>query len=413
MTSAIGINATRRDATNLGLLHLLDENNAFTRMCAASFQTDARIAEGSLRQSTTAMCGSRVNLMIAGRYRHFFNAKEDESMDSNVRRMGRFQGMPFALLLALCCLLRSGTPLMGQTTSGNAARRPPAKFDKAALERSVAERLKEHGNGIEASVWLGGPDGNAWLTTTAAAIRPTASAIKAFYLVELFDRFKGRLDDELVEAKAILKDDRHPAISHFSAETRAEIRSELNGATVRRIGEVMIGKVKASNAVYNAAANVTTAVLGGPQALTEAIHRRDPAFKSVAVRRYMLRDRKMPGDNEATAAAFAALHQKLASAKLQGIDAATMKAVREVLRSNEASKLGARFGKGGSLDTDPLTQVRAGWWDTKNGVVVYVVMAAQSTPGNQTRKAAADGLRKTADRLANILTTAGRDAMEP
>jgi hypothetical protein len=45
--------------------------------------------------------------------------------------------------------------------------------------------------------------------------------------------------------------------------------------------------------------------------------------------------------------------------------------------------------------------------------VVYVVMAAQSTPGNQTRKAAADGLRKTADRLANILTTAGRDAMEP
>lgn len=334
-------------------------------------------------------------------------------MISKVRRPGRFQTMTLALVLAFGCPVCPGNSLMGHASSQSGAKRLPAKLDMAALERNVTERLQEHGNGIEASLWLGGSDGSAWFATNAAAVRPTASAIKAFYLVELFDRFKGRLDDELVETKAILRDDGHPAISHFSAETRAEIRNELNGATVRRIGEVMIGKAKASNAVYNAAANVTTAVLGGPDALTKAIHKRDPAFKSVAVRRYMLRDRKMPGDNEGTVAAFAALHQKLASAKLQGIDAMTMKAIREVLRGNEMSKLGVRFGKGGSLDSDPLTQVRAGWWETKNGAVVYVVMAAQAGPGNQPRKAAAEALAKTADRLAILLTTAGRGAMEP
>src|SRR6185295_9570031 len=126
-----------------------------------------------------------------------------------------------------------------------------------------------------------------------------------FYLVELFDLYKGKLDKPLRGADAVLKNDNHPAISHFSEEQRAEIRRELRGASVRRMAEVMTGTIEASNAVYNAAANLITAALGGPEALTARIRKRDPAFAQVSARRYMLRDRQEQGDNEAPAKALA------------------------------------------------------------------------------------------------------------
>src|SRR5690606_256645 len=121
------------------------------------------------------------------------------------------------------------------------------------------------------------------------------------------------------------------AISHFAPEVRDEIRKELIPASVRRVGEIMQGKAKASNPVYNAAANLITAHLGGPEQLTARIHARDPRFKAVVVRRYMLRDRTMPGDNEATAESLAALHQALASRSLSGVSEPVMTAVHEVL----------------------------------------------------------------------------------
>ena len=138
----------------------------------------------------------------------------------------------------------------------------------------------------------------------------------------------------------MLADDAHPAISHFTPEQRAEIRRELIGATVRRVGLVMMGTAPASNIVYNAAANVTTAVLGGPEALTALIRKRDAAFAAVSARRYMLRNRRERGDNEAPAIALAALYQRLAARRLAGIDAPTMDAMHEALR--RARRSGAR-----------------------------------------------------------------------
>ena len=167
------------------------------------------------------------------------------------------------------------------------------------------------------------------------APRPTASAIKSFYLVELFARFADALDRPLPGVEGVLADDAHPAISHFTPEQRAEIRRELNGATVRRVGLVMMGTAPASNVVYNAAANVTTAVLGGPDALTALIRKRDAAFAAVSARRYMLRNRRERGDNEAPAIALAALYQRLAARRLAGIEAPAMDAIHEALRRRD------------------------------------------------------------------------------
>jgi hypothetical protein len=296
-------------------------------------------------------------------------------------------------------------------TQGTASRGAPAPLDGRALAAQVDARLAAHGDGVSAALWIGGAEGSAWLARNEDAPRPTASAIKAFYLVELFDRFAGALDRPLPGHAPVLADDAHPAISHFTPEQRAEIRRELAGASVRRVGLVMMGTAPASNIVYNAAANLTTAALGGPEALTALIRERDTAFAPVSARRYMLRNRRERGDNEAPAGALAALYRRLASRRLTGIDAATMAAIHEALRRADDPARGRHFAKGGSLDSDPMCEIRAGWYDTAKGPLVYVVMTLQPAPGADGRPASSARLTKTADAVTQIVVDAGAAAM--
>jgi hypothetical protein len=293
-------------------------------------------------------------------------------------------------------------------TTGAATRPAPAAgaIDTASLARDVAGLLEAHGEDIAASLWLGGATGPAWFAREPSTPRPTASAIKTFYLVELFDTAARTLDRPLDGVAPVLADDAHPAISHFTPAQRDEIRRELGGASARRIGLVMMGTAPASNEVYNAAANVTTAVLGGPEALTARIRRRDPAFAGVAARRYMLRSRTEHGDNEAPAEALAALYQKLASGTLAGIDADRLEAIRAALRRDDDPVLGRHFAKDGNLPSDPLAEVRAGWYETSDGPRVYVVMATQPGPGPGGREASSRRLSKTATALRAALARA-------
>ena len=307
----------------------------------------------------------------------------------------------YAAMLALLTML-----------AASAAQADDAKAqDNRAIDQAVDDLLKQHGSGLEVSLWLGTSSGDAWYQRNATAVRPTASAIKAFYLVVFYDRYKDQLDQPLPGAAKILDDDSHPAISHFTEQQRADIRRELTTATVRHIGEVMIGKAKVSNPVYNAAANLITAVLGGPEALTKSIRQLDPAFQSVTARRYMLRDRKQPGDNEATAAAFAAFYQRLATGSFNGIDDATLAAVRSTLLWEQDPKQGANYRKGGALNSDPLTRVHAGWWETPAGPIVNVVMTEQPAPDGSDEKAAAEAVKAistTAVNLNKLLVEVGR-----
>ena len=307
------------------------------------------------------------------------------------------------LILTVFVALAVALPAAAQTRANGG-------LDTAALTANI-EKLLRANEGVEASLWLGGATGSAWFATDADQVRPTASAIKTFYLVELFSTYAGRLDHPLPGAEAVLRDDAHPAISHFSPAVREEIRRDLGGASVRRVAEVMIGKAPASNAVYNAAANLTTAVLGGPETLTALIRKRDPAFARVSARRYMLRDRAKPGDNEAPATAFAALYQRLASSQLQGIDAATTEAIHATLESRPDAKLGKHFTKSGSLATDPMTQVRAGWWHTANGPLVYVVMTTRRSPAPDGRDQSLRRLSETCEALRDMMAAAGWSSM--
>jgi hypothetical protein len=293
------------------------------------------------------------------------------------------------------------------------AQSPPAsRLDKSTLSRNLDTLLKLHGENMDATIWLGGSSGSAWFELGSGKNRPTASAIKTFYLVELFDRYEGKLDNPLPGADAVLKDDSHQAISHFTPEQRDEIRRELRGASVRRIADVMMGKEDASNAVYNAAANLTTAALGGPEALTALIRKRDPAFAAVSARRYMLRNRSEPGDNEASATALAVLYQRLASRQMKGIDRNTIDAIHETFRRDNHRFWGRNFSKEGNLLTDPQTHVRAGWWQTPKGPMIYVVMTTQPVSEPSGRNPSAQQLSNTADSLMDALSTAGWAALQ-
>ncbi len=280
--------------------------------------------------------------------------------------------------------------------------------DRAMLEHEVQEVLKEHGGPIQAGLWLGGRTGEAWYSQESGRPQPTASAIKTSFLIELFGRYAEALDQPPPGLAAILEDS-HPAIAHFEPAARQEVRRELTGASVRKIGGVMMGSEPASNLVYNAAANVTTALLGGPDGLTKAIRNRDPSFQGISVRRYMLADRRAHGDNEASTEALAAVLQRLADGKVPGLDKATVEAIRKAILSADDPTFCRHHYKHGDLSTDPITHVLSGWYDVPgSGPLVYVVMVAQSDPVNHSRKDAHQHLVATALRLQTLLLKATR-----
>ncbi|HVJ84394.1 MAG TPA: hypothetical protein VM452_02055, partial [Caulifigura sp.] len=188
-------------------------------------------------------------------------------------------------MVFLAALMAASSAQAQRTAAGPGLESLKLPADKKAL---LAEA------GVDVTAWIGDANGQAFLERGARDVMPTASAIKAFYLVEFFAKHADGLDQPLPKANDHLTDD-HPAVSHFAPDVREEIRKELTTASVRRIGLIMQGRTDVSNAIYNAAANLVTADLGGPEKLTALIHARDPRFKTVAVRRYMLRDRTLPG----------------------------------------------------------------------------------------------------------------------
>jgi hypothetical protein len=296
----------------------------------------------------------------------------------------------------------SGLPL----ASGADNARP---VDAKALGSRLAEILNEHGEGLIASVWFGPASGPAWYTRESDAIRPTASTIKTAFLVALFARFADSLDQPPPGLDAVLRDE-HPAVANFTPAQRAEIRKALAGISVRKLGGVMMASVPASNIVYNAAANVVTAVLGGPEGCTQAIRDCDPAFAGITVRRYMLAPRNITGDNEATAAALAAVLQRVASGKIPGATEATAEAIRRtVVSRDDHYGLKGRFSiKDGALDSDPLVRAQSGWCEPASGgpPIVFVVMLTQPDPGKRSRSEAGERLQTTCLRLTKMVLEA-------
>jgi beta-lactamase class A len=288
-----------------------------------------------------------------------------------------------------------------------------ARADDAELDKQIQGLLTAPGDAVEAGIWFGAPSGEPIYQRAAGRAMPAASVVKTALLVELFAAHAGHLDDPLgAAADAILADDKHPAMAPFAAAGRDEIRAALRGATVRGAGAIMMGSRPASNAVYNGAASLVIASLGGPAEATAKIHARDAGFASVMVRRYMLASRTANGDNDATPASLAAVLASIAAAKVPGVtDAATVDAMAEVMMKANDRTLGAYRHKDGNLDNDPMVCIKTGFYVRGNGKspLIYVIGAALSARPTGSRDAAHRRLDKLTDAVrAALRAAAGR-----
>jgi hypothetical protein len=169
----------------------------------------------------------------------------------------------------------------------------------------------------------------------------------------------------------------------------------------------MMGSRKASNAVYNAAANLAVALLGGPAATSAKIAARDPAFAGVALRRYMLAPRTANGDNEATPAALAAVLGALATGHVAGVDSATVAEMSGVMMTATDPALGAHRHKEGILDNDPMTNLKTGFYAPKGKLpVIYVVATVLPAAPTGSRSTAHDRLERIAGAIQRELRSA-------
>jgi hypothetical protein len=283
----------------------------------------------------------------------------------------------------------------------------PTKVADSASDPQLATDVRaivaELGPGARAAVWLGPAGGAPTLAWNVEVPMPVASAIKAAYLVELFAARADALDAPLPGTAELLADTKHAAVAHFSAAQRATAAKALGTASARRIGEAMVRGNGVDNATYNLAANIVTSFCGGPAWLEQKLHARVPEWRGLRVRRYMLANRTEHGDNEATAHALAAVHGGLARRDVPGLSRATIDACRAVLAQRADAQGRESFAKGGSLDSDPLTRVDAGWREDPSGPVVYVVMLAHAGVPAGDRAAAGqrlgDATRRIRERL--------------
>jgi hypothetical protein len=284
-----------------------------------------------------------------------------------------------------------------------------ARADDIAVDKQVQALLAEPGDAVHAGIWFGTPTGEPIYRRAADQSMPAASVVKTAVLVELFTAHVGHLDDPLgAAADAVLADDNHPAMTPFSAAQRHEVRTALRGASVRAVGAIMMGSKAASNAVYNGAASLAIAALGGPAEVTAKIRARDPAFGGVVVRRYMLAPRGANGDNDATPASLAAVLAAIAAAKVPGVDAQTAAVIAQTMMQANDPVLGAHRHKEGNLESDPMVFIKTGFYPRRNGKppLIYVVGAALSAKPTGARDAASRRLDKMSDAVLALLSAA-------
>jgi hypothetical protein len=282
----------------------------------------------------------------------------------------------------------------------------PLRRPVAGLDADVRAVVRDLGPNVRAAVWLSAPAGPPAFAWNVDQPMPTASAIKAAYLVELFAEFADNLEAPFPDADKLLSDAAHPAVRDFPAAQRATARKALSKASVRAIGEAMITGKGVDNATYNLAANLVTAHFGGPAWLEARLHQRDPSWQGLHVRRYMLANREEHGDNEATARSLAAVHGLLATGHARGVPDSAIAAARAVLARPDDDGGRHHFQKAGALDSDPVTRTVGGFTEGPSGKSVYVIMLAQDDLPTADFAAAGQKLGAAVDKIEAMLLAA-------
>ena len=264
-----------------------------------------------------------------------------------------------------------------------------AESKREMLDTVRVEQAQLGPEGTVFGIWVGESSGSATYEHNAQKPMPAASSIKSAILVELFAKYEGRLESSIEASSAVFADDDHPAFSHYSAQWREQCQQALREASVYDIGAIMIGTKDASNQVYNGAANLSMALLGGPREATGLMHARDPAFAGLTLNRYMLADRNERGDNTATPASLAEVYRLLASGKMPGLSRETIERVKSALLADAEEP--RHYFKHGALQTDPMASIRSGWYEQDDRRLVYVVMGSAPAPKQATEVASAYG----------------------
>ena len=192
--------------------------------------------------------------------------------------------------------------------------------------------------GAEVSWWAEQVGVGAVCSDNAQEPWAVASAIKVFLMVALFVEKKGDWDsvppqlpqildrEDGFDAPLAMWDPERPEWEAYQVPsgTLERVIDTLRNYTYRMIVMGMMGSIQQSvigNPCYNSCANISTLLLGGPEAATAKIHALDPSggLDSVRVGRYQLTTRTDENENVAPVAAFGRLYKLLAEAQLPGL----------------------------------------------------------------------------------------------
>ncbi len=259
---------------------------------------------------------------------------------------------------------------------------------QAMCDAEVDRQVSDYEEPVTITVWLGTDDLQPLYRHQADRWMPAASAIKTAILVELFAKYHESLPTAPKEVSNSLEP-QHPAVKHFNRTQQGLIQAGLSHQSAQDLGKIMMGSKTESNLVYNAAANVNIALLGGPEKTTELIASRYQRPIGIKLQRYMLAPRDEPGDNLATAEGLATVLCHIANGNLPNVDPGTSQAVAEaiILTSRRFELTGIHQLKDGALDSDPLTRVQSGFYrpQRQGNAYIYVVMASQAAPQKYAR----------------------------
>ena len=292
----------------------------------------------------------------------------------------------------LCLFLSAPTTGLTVQTESSESLKPRNEANRAGLSprgsdsqlpRDVSDLLRTVPTGTVIGLVVLDDQGRVVYEHNSRRELPAASSIKSILLLELFDRYAGELDRQpRPDIAAIVHNRKHPAVAHFKEPSQQEIANELSDVSIRQLGSILIdskdpsGKTY-SNIVYNGAANVAIALLGGPAAATQKMQRRDAAFRGAHLRRYMLARRNVTGDNTATPLALATLFQTTIDKNPADLTADTVQGITDILHARDYPNGATLYAKGGALYSDPVTQVRSGHYSDGKRKMNYAIMASQ------------------------------------
>ncbi len=280
--------------------------------------------------------------------------------------------------------------------------------DRRAIATACDEAEAAFDDRLQLAIWLGGPEGPSWYERGADRMLASASSIKVAYLAELFASMEGRLDEPLSGLDQIVADPEHPGIVHFAPDVRAEIARTMRGASVRAHGadddprrrRVEQG-LQRGRERHDRRARRTR----GPDGATAREVRTGRGGAALHARA-TTRHRRQRGHPRASSVKCSS------RSPAAGCTASSRTRSRRCAiccSSTRTRRSAGHYTKNGDLDSDPMTRIQTGFWETPGGkTLVYVVMGQLESAGDAPRDELGAQLEEAVSKLAGAVVDAAR-----